>query len=182
MPAGFQQWFNRHRTRFSTTFNTNLAEPAASTAIISGWHHAAIAATATKLEGRVTIHTYMTGKNGRPHAYCRATMLAIYMPQKAKKKDPLIPPDPAAPATPSGPDPKPARELEPTDEHKLFLNKVADLVLRLKALGHLIIITGDFNLAPDPYRLDRLTGAPKGPEHRIFSAFLERTQLVLSDG
>ena len=88
VPPGFQQWFNRHRKRFSASFNTNPAEPAASTAIISGRHHAAIAATATKLEGRVTIHTYTTGKNGRPHGYRRVTMLAIYVPQKAKKKTP----------------------------------------------------------------------------------------------
>ena len=121
VPAGFQQWFNRQRKGFSATFYTNPAEPVASTAIISGRHHAAIAATATKLEERVTIHTYTTGKNGRPHGYRRVTMLAIYVPQKAKKNYPLIPPDPAAPAIPSGPDPEPASELEPTDENELFL-------------------------------------------------------------
>ena len=147
-PPTFQHWFNLHRKRFTATFNSNPADIFASTGIISGKHHGAICGTQTKLEGRLTIHTYTTGKKRRPHGFRRISVFAIYGPQK------------------STPDPKDPASL---DDRETFLNAVAKDINRLRSLGHIIIVAGDFNLAPDPYKLDRTSGIPNGEESRIFS-------------
>ena len=79
-----------------------------------------------------------------------------------------------APPTP------PPQDLNGTrpDQREVFLDKVADIVNRLRGLGHIVILAGDLNLAPDPLRLDRSSGAPNGQEERIFKSFLAKAQLA----
>ena len=156
-PPKFQGWFNLHRKRFTSTFNTNPANHFASTAIISGKHHGAICGTHTKLEGRLTIHTFTTGKRRRPHGFRRISLFAIYAPQRSK-------PNPDDPAS--------------LDDRETFLNAVAKDVNRLRSLGHIVIVAGDFNLAPEPTKLDRVNGKPSGEEERIFASFIHKTQTV----
>ena len=163
-PPNFQANFNKNRRSYQASFTRNEATLPASCGLISAKHHGAISGTATKLDGRLIIHTYTTGKSARPHGFRRISVLAVYVPQKDAPPNPSDPPQ----------DPKGPR----LDQREVFLDKVADLVNRLRGLGHLIIMAGDLNLAPDPLRLDRSSGAPNGQEERIFNSFLAKAQLA----
>jgi hypothetical protein len=93
-PPNFQANFNKKRLSYQASFTRNEVNLAASSALISAKHHGAISGTATKLDGRLIIHTYTTGKSARPHGFRRVSVLAVYVPQKDSLPCPTDPPPP----------------------------------------------------------------------------------------
>ena len=145
-----QASLNKNRSSWLASFNNSEHERAASTAILSAKNHAATCGVTKMLNGRLTIHTYCAGKSKRPMDFRFLSIFSIYAPQSTAEKDPDYPND---------------------DPREAFLKKVLKEIHRYREKGHIIIVTGDFNLAPN-WKKDRSTKKAIGEELRKNNAGL----------